>query len=955
MIIYLLFVYLCGSIIDSTARVLNPWAQVRPDNSVRAKKVILTDGGSWTFTICSVTYLRESAEGVFLGGYYCPDGEEPAYPISHSFLYVTPEKCEGSMVERGNVHYIIRADENDPTYSRFLLDLSYDDLSIDSDDNIIYLTSEEMVRTRLVSSAAEDLEEARNEEQFFSLGRASEFKKNIYVHYDIGPQMWQSASYGKAGAMEYMMQLNIIQNIETWHLAGFNLIPSSFSFRSEPLAYTAKEIRDELASSEKPFKSKDSHIYQHITTRPIGGGMSFFSGLYPADSYLLADCLTNEIDGICPYSVTGSVGREPAKRFSHYDQSTPAHMLGHLFGLLNTHQQDYASRDDYDECGKSDMTQSQRCSSRPNDGGTLMSYCHLCSGSSGSYPRQYLHSGNNDYADQMFNINYPELSNLDHPELYTGAIPTSGTMCAYEALEGYETQNCDCGSDSTIFFGAYLNADQTVGVWTTKAGIDGSPTPCDSRSDTSSFPDVIHNEIKVCYCVPNVDSPIVSNIQVGESITIDLSDPYQLTILPYASASGMYGDVCGSKIYNDNTYGDCDSMPTATRRRLCGGESGCINSGITSVEECARIVTEEITAGRCSPIFDVLSDLARAREFGFERCSCLLPGREYKTITNELFTTYKIQILPVSGLEDVPDDYTKAEKSCVLGSDITSATFNSQTLSSCAFSCDINPLCVAFNFGVDHGGDTDGDAASPGLCQLVSSPNPEGCDGEYLNFDLYTRTSLIPSYPVTTQSLVIDSDGNIITTSTTTTTRDPTATTMSNSNTEDDEADQETGESMIMVVVGACAVLFVVFAICYCYCSRFCTSVEEKDDMIEFNSADSQKRGPNPSINVIPPTALEPIASDQSKGGAEIMSPSATDKPAVEMQTTAKKDDDAVEMQTTAKKDDDAVAVTVQESTAEETNQDPTKISLTTELAWSHEDESNSQTKSPTNSEATAM
>ena len=59
-----------------------------------------------------------------------------------------------------------------------------------------------------------------------------------------------------------------------------------------------------------------------------------------------------------------------------------------------------------------------------------------------------------------------------------------------------------------------------------------------------------------------------------------------------------------------------------------------------------------------------------------------------------------------------------------------------KTVAECAAICDANALCVAFEYGVDYGGDGDYEA---GDCQEQSSAVLNGCDGAHHNLDLYVK------------------------------------------------------------------------------------------------------------------------------------------------------------------------------------------------------------------------
>ena len=57
-------------------------------------------------------------------------------------------------------------------------------------------------------------------------------------------------------------------------------------------------------------------------------------------------------------------------------------------------------------------------------------------------------------------------------------------------------------------------------------------------------------------------------------------------------------------------------------------------------------------------------------------------------------------------------------------------------MAECAAICDANALCLAFEYGVDYGGDGEYEA---GDCQEQSSAVLNGCDGAHHNLDLYVK------------------------------------------------------------------------------------------------------------------------------------------------------------------------------------------------------------------------
>ena len=65
--------------------------------------------------------------------------------------------------------------------------------------------------------------------------------------------------------------------------------------------------------------------------------------------------------------------------------------------------------------------------------------------------------------------------------------------------------------------------------------------------------------------------------------------------------------------------------------------------------------------------------------------------------------------------------------------------FRGRTLEECKELCVNEPSCVAFEYGVPHGGEGGGYAAKD--CQLHAQSHTEGCDGMFNNVDAYVQTS----------------------------------------------------------------------------------------------------------------------------------------------------------------------------------------------------------------------
>jgi len=80
-------------------------------------------------------------------------------------------------------------------------------------------------------------------------------------------------------------------------------------------------------------------------------------------------------------------------------------------------------------------------------------------------------------------------------------------------------------------------------------------------------------------------------------------------------------------------------------------------------------------------------------------------------------------------------DYLHIAMGCVGGHNIHKYT--QRTVDQCAIICDANPECLAFEYGVSHGGGSS--VYDAGDCQPQSSADYQGCDGAYHNLDLYVK------------------------------------------------------------------------------------------------------------------------------------------------------------------------------------------------------------------------
>lgn len=168
---------------------------------------------------------------------------------------------------------------------------------------------------------------------------------DIHIHLDIDSHMVQTHGTPFAAA-RYGVELMAVVNRDAYINLGFNLKVVSINVRSSYLSSSASTIAylNELAKIPRPV---NVNLLHSLSTRSLGGGVAYLGGLYTR--------------GYC-YGVSAVYGN-----FHTWDRYVVAHELGHNFGADHTHEMNPP----VDTCGFS-------CPSNPV--GTIMSYCHLCSG-----------------------------------------------------------------------------------------------------------------------------------------------------------------------------------------------------------------------------------------------------------------------------------------------------------------------------------------------------------------------------------------------------------------------------------------------------------------------------------------------------------------------------------------------------------------------------------------------
>lgn len=116
------------------------------------------------------------------------------------------------------------------------------------------------------------------------------------------------------------------------------------------------EFRDFWRDNRQDVDRTLAHI---LSPRPLGGGVAWVDRLC---SRRFGYSASAHINGFFPYPLQDNHGQ-------NWDMMVTAHEMGHNFGTLHTH-------DGYDPpidgCGSNDCTNANQ--------GTIMSYCHICSG-----------------------------------------------------------------------------------------------------------------------------------------------------------------------------------------------------------------------------------------------------------------------------------------------------------------------------------------------------------------------------------------------------------------------------------------------------------------------------------------------------------------------------------------------------------------------------------------------
>jgi hypothetical protein len=208
----------------------------------------------------------------------------------------------------------------------------------------------------------------------------------------VGPPMPKSGGGGVAGPTELCRELSLAIETDAEYLSalfgGDSLAAAAYAIAltgacSEIFAddldvrLRVSSIRlwdgpdpwDQSSTVDQLFQFKDfwlanesstpRDLAHYLSGRGLGGGVAWLPGLCSGNEYSYA--LSANLNGAFPYPLLDNNG-------ANWDIMVFAHENGHSFGAPHTHSYDPP----LDGCGNGDCSQAAQ--------GTIMSYCHLCSG-----------------------------------------------------------------------------------------------------------------------------------------------------------------------------------------------------------------------------------------------------------------------------------------------------------------------------------------------------------------------------------------------------------------------------------------------------------------------------------------------------------------------------------------------------------------------------------------------
>ncbi len=174
---------------------------------------------------------------------------------------------------------------------------------------------------------------------------------------------------------------------------------------------------NQLYQFQDYWNANMTHIQRNaahfLSGRGLGGGVAYLPGMcYPGYDY----ALSANLSGFFPYPLQNNHSQ-------NWDAMVYFHEFGHIFAAPHTHQ----SEPPIDGCGYGD------CSVAPN--GTIMSYCHLCSGGMVNIILEFHPQTVNQYMlSYMADPNAVALCDMTIPEVEITQQPAGGNVCVNSPL-----------------------------------------------------------------------------------------------------------------------------------------------------------------------------------------------------------------------------------------------------------------------------------------------------------------------------------------------------------------------------------------------------------------------------------------------------------------------------------------------------------------------------------------
>lgn len=398
---------------------------------------------------------------------------------------------------------------------------------------------------------------------------------DIHLHLDIDSHMVET--YGSAfAAARYGVELIAVVNRDAYIDLGFNLKVVSINVRSEYLSQTSSTSAY-LTELEKIPRPVNVNLLHSLSTRDLGGGIAYLGGLY---SYFTC------------YGVSEVYGD-----FHTWDRYVVAHELGHNFGADHTHEM----VPQVDTCGTS-------CPANPI--GTIMSYCHLCSGGLSNLRMEWHERVRevilNDYALENHNL-ATRFSCQNFPQYPDVGVPFSlqGDECLkIDTSECTECSTETCTIDSVYqFTGTEVKAFQDPSFcWTASDNCDSiSLQTCDdSTNQRFSFED---NSLKSESC-GQVKHAAEFAVFEGTSVVSTWCSPDE-TINPLPSCDPTIIPLSCGQTHIGSTTNDCEGQRrftfVAPDTRVSVSTCGSSFDTVLSVEnEDARLYFSD-DDGNCNP------------------------------------------------------------------------------------------------------------------------------------------------------------------------------------------------------------------------------------------------------------------------------------------------------------------------------------------------------------------